>query len=124
MSRKDIFAEAKEHAIAGRAPVIQVEAGHRVITPKRPPGRPRIHPEGTDHKGYRLCTPSGKRMRCRNPGCQKFLWKDADNIVCGELCREELAHRCRTMLEILEGKRDPAELDIYYRSRKASGGAA
>lgn len=121
---KDLWAEVEELVRQGKRPLISVPAGARVIKPKRPRGRPRLYAYPTStyaglkemYRKHYPCSPSGRVMRCRRPGCYKDL-KRHQTIVCSEFCEREIREMCTMYLAVLDGKMKVSELPGHLRAR-------
>lgn len=115
--RKGIWGDIDELLEQGEHPVVAFPKGNKVIVPKKPRGRPRLYPEGmSPHRTWVMQTSSGRAMRCRNKGCQKFVPKNSLAIVCSGACAEELARYCKSTLDVLEGRVSAKDYPTYYRS--------
>lgn len=119
MSRKGtsaLWVQVDEMAERGQVPLVVLPATARIISPRRPVGRPRTSdPHRPKGYNYPLHTHNGHRMRCRATGCRKTLRKDATSIVCSEACGNALKAELRVTLDVLEGKIPATEFPVYLR---------
>jgi hypothetical protein len=114
---QSLLDEARARREAGeRDAAIVLPKACKVISPRRPRGRPRVRPVGAKGgHGYRFRTIDGWPVRCRARGCQRQLRKNATSIVCSERCEEALRRECETMLAMLNGEDSCGEF-IYYKT--------
>ena len=96
--------------------LVEVPKAAKIIN-RLPPGRPNAKPPGASpHYGWKMKTSSGHRMRCRNPGCDRYLAARTEDIVCSEPCRDSLRRFCEATLEVLDGKIAATDYPIDLRS--------
>jgi hypothetical protein len=108
---KSLWAAIADISNRGGRPTVTLPRACEVIEPRRPVGRPRLHPVGTKRgHGYNLVTGSGRPMRCRARGCSRTLKKSATSICCSRACELVLRSECESYLEVLDGKVDPRHL--------------
>lgn len=119
---KDLWDEVRELVAAGKEPVIKIPPGARIVAKvKRAIGRPRVIPIGASrwHR-WKMKTPAGHPMRCRNFGCNIHLRSTAEDIVCSPACGAQLREFCETMLDILDKKQPARNLPPHLRSWRLS----
>lgn len=122
MARKlGIWGDVDDLLKQGVAPQVSFPKAAKVISPKRPPGRPRLHPLGSKKKtgpGWIIRTARGHAMRCRAKGCRNRVPRKGEAITCSEKCRIALADYCTETLAVLEGKKPATEYPHQYRSHR------
>lgn len=114
MHRAGLWDEVRELLRRDEDPKIALPAATKIIM-RRPPGRPRVNPVEDRFAHWRLKTPCGLPLRCRNFGCNKVLRKDAVDICCSEPCRDELRRFCEDTLRVLNGEEDARFYAPYWR---------
>ena len=114
-----LWDQVKQMVLDGQSPVLTLPEGHKVITPKRSPGRPRTRDLLRPYKHFALHTPSGMRMRCRARGCGKQLRRDATSIVCSEACKHAMLDEAHAVIACLEGETPVRDFPVYLRDYRA-----
>lgn len=116
MSRRaSLWDEVRTLVMRDEVPAIELPAATRIVE-RRAPGRPRTNPVGDRYAHWRMKSPSGFPLRCRNSGCSKPLRKDAVDICCSEGCRELLRRFCEDTLSVLDGTTEATSYPSYWRS--------
>ena len=120
MARASLWSEVDELLEKGERPVIRLTKGQQVIV-KRPPGRPRTKPHGAhEHYNWRMKTPAGIAMRCRNHGCSKKLKACAESLTCSDACKMQLERYCEITLAALRGEIPARDYPPDLRGQKNS----
>jgi hypothetical protein len=118
MRRSGIWDEVRALRDKDDVPRVELMPGARIIE-RRPPGRPRKNPLGDRFAHWKMKTPSGFPLRCRNFGCNKALRKDDVDICCSEACRGLLRRFCEDTLDVLDGREEPIRYPAYWRSDRS-----
>lgn len=118
-----VFAEVRKTLGEGRAPVVKIPIGAKVIRKKS--GPPKRLPAGAKkHHFWKMQTPSGFAMRCRNPGCNVQLRRNDETITCSKRCATALLTYCKLVVDILEGRVPAQEFPPHYRTNRMPRRAA
>lgn len=116
--RDQTWAKIRTMVKDGKAPSIEVKAAEKVVTPKRPRGRPRVRGLNGELYNYKMHTPNGTRMRCRWFGCTVMLKANDRHIVCSEACAIQLREYCQACLDVIDGKVAPEDFPMAFRSTR------
>lgn len=120
MAKASIWAEVKELEAKGERPVIRLPPAAKVVD-RRPPGRPRVRPHGAhQHWNWKMKTPAGVAMRCRNHGCANRIPARVEDLTCSESCKEELRRYCEVTLSVLNGETRARDYPPDLRGTKNS----
>jgi hypothetical protein len=93
----DVWRSISEAAAGGNTVQVALTPGHKIVTPKRSPGRPRtIGPVRFGHYvGYDETR--GGRPRCKLPGCNRYLRRDQSVGCCDDHIKRVQADAERTL---------------------------
>lgn len=120
MARSSLWSEVEALVEKGERPIIKLSKGQKVIE-RRPPGRPRTKPlNAHDHYNWKMKTPAGVAMRCRNHGCQRKLPSKTEALTCSKACELELTRYCEETLAVIRGEKRARDYPPDLRGQKNS----